>query len=405
MIPNIENWYEETIGDRRRKWLKGVKPWQLTPDVIEKYGTVTVDETQNNHTSNPLVMMNRKNFVLGVMWQFKIDGAIPDNPWSTFDHVTFYISLDGHIFDELKTETYPLLSRLTGQRRIARKMSDGSTIFEFPMLFDCLVGDNLLPLTLEQRVQFGWSKPPHIQRVTGRCLVTYLNTDSTSLIPELELWNQFNRSTFYRQQNFFSLVDANNLSFDFSHNLIHSVVGIYFAFFKDRVIVRQNLLRSIKLTINQHTLVTLKDPKIIFGKSSQFLPIEQPATEIDCNKARPVLFPVEVWRVIIQHLENPHSLMVTCKYLWKICHFHNIRDVLYEKFNPATGWYCIPFHPHLLRDYKMENCSINFSRVDNSRLCLEFLKPTSPDTVLRGIAVSQNGFTRMNHMMGLIYAW
>ena len=86
----------------------------------------------------------------------------------------------------------------------------------------------------------------------------------------------------------------------------------------------------------------------------------KPTQNIDC---RPVLFPIEIWAKIFQHVERPWNLMIACKYLWKCAHAFSIQKDIFPKLsrNPVDGWYFMSFNNNKLMEYKILECP-NVSR-------------------------------------------
>lgn len=411
MIPKIKELYDDTVGAQNLyAAFSEMRQWWLGPEVIEKYGTFTVDETNGIACSNFLQRKDNKVFIVGVTWFLTarwID-AMEDDPWSLFNTTMFQWTVGGQVVGEISAASYPVLSRMvSGKMESRRKMmknADGTVTFEFPQLFDRIQFGNAFPLTTDHKVQFLWlrGRPPTTFETT-RCMVTYLNTDSLSVMP---MGNPMTEAILYQHQHKFLTIPPGSIQFKTPLNLNHPTIGIYIALYSvdDCCLERANLLARIEISTNRHSTI-VSAPGEIQGKCAQFVPIAPtPPTAIDCLEVQSCVFPVEVWQVIIRHLDDPRALMKTCKYLWKICQLHDIRQLLYDKCNRADGWYCLPFNSNQLSDYKMADCSINFSRVDLQHLHLDFFVPTDRPLVVHVVAINFNVIRRMQEMMGLGYS-
>lgn len=185
-------------------------------------------------------------------------------------------------------------------------------------------------------------------------------------------------------------------------NMMCPNLFIAFRTLDGRLICDPHLLNTICLQLNGLDAISVKDPSKIYGTSPQFIrPIHQ---RNDFDTGRRPLFPQEVWMHVFSELNyhDARALAMTCKYLWNFSKQPTVWPIITREYTPCPGWFCIPFfdQPIITDYYYSVRHSLDFSRIDNATLLIEFKNQTE---YLESIVftTSFNIFRSQDGLMGL----
>lgn len=360
---------------------------------VEKYGILEERYAISVPGRSYICKYSGSRYVIGAEVEIKYDRSewvahgldrCLSQPLSLFDPLSFFeFEIGGQRHDRTYMFAMDIMQKLFyGTKLSLLKKTDTHVIIVLPLMFEHMQVGNVLPCVVHSsfkiNCQFLYNPEFPCIASDANIMLKTLNCKEYSLLEGYRGEGSAGEKVIIQQQ----FTGTEHLFRGAHHkirlNFNHLCHNLFIGFrYPDSTSLVQSpyLLKRLKLQMNGFDAICVDNPSQIYGKCSQFICPKFSPNQLNNSGERPV-FPAEVWVNIISFLNFPDArkLSLTCKYLWNFSKHNLVWDHMTKEYtNEIPGWFCLPFFDHAITNYQRAiTDSLNFSRIDNVTLVLEF---------------------------------